>query len=493
MVESIEAIITRMSESTTTDAVMTSPTAELEGVDAPNIMVNLMHKVDVLALDLDKVWLKGGKLPLSTEGHLDIEGLHKQSPLTIPILHELNEFALRGVPPITITGKSATVELLADLQRKMFFEVISQLGMLEKPYVAQPNSSGVNFSSEVSIKPEFLEPNTGRMRAVDAYGKPTNKLVLLFFALDNGGKRDEYWPGGSHEVDRFPRSFYEAFLRADVQELLRESTRDSKIKRMQTIIPVFYNYPEEAKTLETVKDLSTLTDKQLWELAVVKSKDFSYASPDYGAKFNLELGMRKILESESLREKWTRLLQSLTGDSTEQITDAQSVRRTLQLLFPKDIANVTFNFVDEEDSGMGKRLVIDLNPPGVNKFSGFLKMVKTMEGIYAQAGLQAPNFFRRSIRLGDAPDKNDKELLESPGGWTNTDRPHEKSLGFPVDNLVMLDRFGIRVKDGETLEDTEHTYIFLRLIAFCRFGKLLDGIPEPLQKKLVIPQELQSL
>lgn len=459
-------------------------------------MRSIMSTVNIVGLDLDKIWLAGGKVPVfppehAFAGQLDIEQLKERSPETIEIIKILNDMELRGTAVVTLTGKSWTAMLLADLQRRMLFEEAGRRGMLEKPYVAEPGTAGVLFSSEIVIAERFKDPKTGRMRAIDEFGNPTDRLVLGMWGFDNGGARREFnHPNGIWETDHFPREFYKTLLRDDVVDLLRDSTRGSKMDRQGSIYKFYYDRPDpESPDLQ--KDIAEMNEQELWQLLTLKVFKFSYSSP-HKAKYNFEFALNKIIESDELRHRWKTLYQEITDDKSFEIHNIQSLVVAMRKIF-QPIASATLNYVDENDSPMGRRLVLDLNPPGVNKLNSYGKMIESFIQIYTDAGLPIPDFINSSATLGDGPDKNDKGFIHLRGGWTNFDGAHEKVKGYPIHNDHILRYFDIQVIEGETLTDTEETLLFLRLTQFCRFGRLLNHLPEKISKKLVIPSVLVSM
>jgi hypothetical protein len=204
----------------------------------------------------------------------------------------------------------------------------------------------------------------------------------------------------------------------------------------------------------------------------------------------LELDGPCVIENPELRSRWTNLLRELTHDDNQQVATFDSLVDTIKLLF-STYATVSLNYVYEPE-GMGRRLVVDLNPPDTNKLAGFQGMINAIENVYTAAGLHAPDFDPLSITIGDGPAKNDEQLICRPGGITNTDDPHEKPDGFPVDMMHIFHHFHISVLPRERLSDTEQTLLFLRLVAYCRLHRPLQNLPDGLQRKIHIPLYLES-
>lgn len=454
-----------------------------------------MQNPSAIALDLDKVQLDKGQIPMTPDGHLDIYALNEQSPLTIPILREQNDLKLRGILGSTITGKSATFLLLADFETKMFYQMAGERGMLEQDYVIQPNSSGILFSKEIRIKPEFVEPKTGRMRAgrQDEQGNwiPTqNRLALNLYSVDNGGTTFEAHPDGHIHSEKFRRNLLFLLNNQEFVDLLADSTRQQKLDRQESLRDVHYSIQTINEQYLDSKYLRQLTNYELWQRAVAKVFSFSYASP-HKTKFNLELDPIKIRSDEHLTRRWTKLLQKITKDKTRIIDSDEALVETLRLLF-EGKAEVTLNYVHESgnNTSMGARVVIDLNPVGTNKQTGFEHMAKEAAALYKKAGLPIPDFENDSLTGGDGPDKNDKQLIQRAGGVTNYQQYHSKNEGYPVDIMRILTHFNISVHPWEKLEDLEQTYLFLRLVQHESYGRPLNDLPPSIQKKIIVSPRL---
>lgn len=455
---------------------------------------NFMSATEINIADLDKTTMEGGIVPRKPDGTLDLQKLHDQSPYTLDIFADMAEHDLYGIPFATITGKSFTAVLLAKLQKEIRYDYAYRMGMLEEPYQPESRLADFNFKGRLIIKPEFIEPNTGLMYAAFPDGTPnTNRLSLSYFGLDNGG-RIINTDTGEMDTSHFPDAFFDIFTRPDVVELLRDTTRDSK-KERQTRIMSKYNWDRSENA--TVYSYSY----ERWERAVNLTSDFSYPSPEEGAKFNLELALNRILQSESLRSRWKDLATSLGVEDTTGVMDAKGelsqsiamdavalyIKSTLLALFPKELASVTINTVDEGEKGMGKRTIIDLNPPNINKHMGFLKIVKSLNTIYKIADIKPPKFINRRVTLGDGPATNDESLICALGGWTNSRVNHQKFLGFPVYNGNLLQSLDVRVHKPHTLSKLEHTALFIKLLKYYRLDQKITALPGKLSEKVLLP------
>lgn len=454
--------------------------------DAVLLYPFLMQTANLAISDFDGVLFEGGIIPRTSEGLLDIRAVKEISPLTIPMFQDIAIFQLMTGPFGIETGKSYSVTAAIKLIKQIKYDLAWQWGMLKKPIEQHSPGEGFNFSHTIHIKPDFLERHTGRMYAIDRNGKPDrSRLILDYCGLDGGGRIIDTDSGESRTL-RFSTSFYDKLTRLDVMELFRASTRESKKERQARIMNKY--------TFSDAPDAE-------WLNAVKLTGDYSYASPEipdeanYGAKFNLEFGLNKILASPELLEKWIQFAQSLGYTNTLELSDIDTLHRfiesVLRKYFPHDIATININFVDEA-GGMGPRTIIDINPADSDKHRGFETIVHSAESVYTAAHMRPPKLFGRRVVLDDSPHQNGDSLVKKIGGWTNVDLPLEKSHGFPVYNNDLLRHFGVKFLSNEPLTKLEHTFMFLKFLLYYRLGIPIPPLSESLKQKINVPYQYEA-
>lgn len=451
------------------------------GKDALRETLRRMHETTAFTFDVDGFILRGGQIPLDNDGTLDIGALRARSPDTLPILDRTAKLEAHGIPCISISGKSATVALLYEHKTVQTLLALREYGMIEW----EPEERATIYPypvDQIRVNPQFLEPATGRIRARTIDGKPSDLLVFSVAGFDNGATLiDLADPGGFYTTKHFPKSFFEILENPVLQNLLRRTTRQSKIDR-QTRISEHHVALSVHKRFMGQPLFPDPSYYETWRQVAQNIADFSYASPQ-GSKFNLELGLEKLAKDIQLQEDWNSFFVSTLRANAQAVTDIESLQNNLRTLFIEGShATVTSNYVDEINKGMGARIIIDLNPPNTHKAAGAKTALKYMRRVYEESGLKPPPFEKSDLGGGDGPHRNDNTLICHPRGITNFRGKHTKIDGFPTDIYKIMERFGVQAR--KDLRDTEETLIFFQLLLHARLGLPKEDLPEETKAKL---------